>query len=80
MNRKALNEFRERLRADRLKRRLTWQAYAILLGVSQSTLNKIVQSVTDQPHELTVAKITDRLDQLAAEDAAALLESILPKA
>jgi hypothetical protein len=56
----------DRLRNDRLTRRMTWQQYAAFLGVPLSTLNKIVRRVTTKPHDLTVVQIHDRLNDAGA--------------
>jgi len=50
-----------RLKADRIARRMRWKAYAEFLGVKMSTLQKIVRLVTDQPQELTVAQLEQRM-------------------
>lgn len=49
------------LKADRVKRRMRWKPYATWLGVKMSTLQKIVRGVTEQPQELTVAALQERL-------------------
>lgn len=49
------------IRQDRLRRRMTWPAYADFLGVRLSTLHKIATGV-HRPSELTEAIIRDTLD------------------
>ena len=49
------------IRADRIRRRMTWPAYAEFLGVKLSTLHKIATGV-HKPSELTEAIIRDALD------------------
>jgi hypothetical protein len=49
------------LRADRIRRRMTWPVYAEFLGVKLSTLHKIATGV-HRPSELTEAIIRDTLD------------------
>ena len=51
----------ERIKADRLERRMTWKPYALFLGVRFPTLMKIVNQVTKKPSELTVALIQTRI-------------------
>lgn len=51
------------LREDRVRRRLSWPAYAKLLGLKESTLYKIAQGY-HQPREITEAIIRDRLAEL----------------
>lgn len=51
------------LKKDRLQRRLSWPAYAKLLGLKESTLYKIAQGY-HQPREITDAIIRDRLKEL----------------
>lgn len=58
----------DRLRTDRLRRKLTWPAYADLLGVKLSTLNKMVRGV-HKPSQLTVVQIEERLEALAKRNA-----------
>lgn len=70
MNPKQLKDLREKLKADRLERQLTWKAYAALLQVAESTVNKICREYTARPHETTVAKIEKRLAELKAADEA----------
>lgn len=48
------------IRADRIRRRMTWPEYAKFLGVHLSTLHKIGTGV-HQASELTEAVIRDRL-------------------
>lgn len=55
-----------RLKADRLKRKLSWDKYAKLLGVSTSTLGKITRGVTQRPHETTLAWLERKLQELPA--------------
>lgn len=63
----------KRLNADRLKRRMTWPAYAQFLGVKLSTVYKIATEKTTKPHELTVAQIEERI-QLPVSPAATTAE------
>lgn len=48
------------LRADRVRRRMTWPAYAAFLGVYLSTLHKIATGV-HKPSEITEAIIREAL-------------------
>jgi hypothetical protein len=49
------------IRADRIRRRMTWPVYAEFLGVKLSTLHKIATGV-HRPSELTEAIIRETLD------------------
>lgn len=66
------------LKADRLARRMTWDAYVAFLSglgcqkrLNPSTIFKIVQGDTKRPHELTILDLRERLDQAKGMDAAA---------
>lgn len=48
------------IRADRIRRRMTWPEYAVHLGVHLSTLHKIATGV-HKASELTEAIIRDKL-------------------
>ncbi len=50
-----------RLRADRVRRRMTWPAYAQFMGMQLSTIYKIASGATKKPHELTVAELEAKL-------------------
>lgn len=57
-----VRELSQLIRADRLERgrsgqRMTWPAYALFLGVPQSTVYKIAQGRTGRPHETTIDRI-----------------------
>lgn len=57
------------LRTDRVRRRLSWPAYARLLGLKESTLYKIARGY-HVPREVTEAIIWDRLTELGTPPAA----------
>lgn len=59
-----------RLTTDRLKRKLTWPAYAAFLGLKLSTVYKIARGATTKPHDLTLVQIEERLAIPTAEGAA----------
>lgn len=61
----------ERLKADRLDRRLSWEKYAALLDVPISTLAKMARGATKRPHETTIAWLEKQLDKLRADAAPA---------
>lgn len=60
----------DRLKADRLARRLSWDKYAKLLDVPISTLAKMARGQTKRPHDTTIAWLEQRLQDLAAADKA----------
>ncbi len=61
-----LESLRARLVADRLRRGMTWQEYAKLLGVGFTTLNRIARGQSKKPHDTTVYQIVSRLEELAS--------------
>lgn len=58
----------DRLKADRLKRRLSWDKYAKLLDVPISTLAKMARGQTKRPHDTTIAWLEAKLQELQAAD------------
>lgn len=51
----------EKLKDDRIARRLTWDKYRTFLGMPMATVQKIVRGITVTPQELTQAQITECL-------------------
>lgn len=51
----------DRIKADRLDRKMTWKPYALFLGIKFPTLMKIIRNVTVNPSELTVSQIEERI-------------------
>ena len=62
-------ELVDRLKADRLNRRLSWDKYAKLLDVPISTLAKMARGQTKRPHDTTIAWLETKLQALQAADA-----------
>ena len=54
------------VRADRVRRRMTWPVYADFLGMSVSTIYKIATGV-HKPTEITEAVIRERIGEHPAE-------------
>ncbi len=59
--RKDVADLAARIKADRIRRRMSWPEYAEFMGVKQSTLYKIADGRTTRPHDTTVADIEDKL-------------------
>ncbi|MGE0430522.1 MAG: hypothetical protein AB7P11_21170 [Hydrogenophaga sp.] len=59
----------DRLKADRLARRMSWDKYAKLLDVPISTLAKMARGQTKRPHDTTIAWLEQQLDKLQAQPA-----------
>jgi len=59
-------ELRAAIKADRVRRRMTWPVYAEFLGLSVSTIYKIATGV-HTPTEITESVIREKLNASPAE-------------
>lgn len=56
------SELGQLLRADRIARKMTWEAYAVFLGYNLSTVYKIADGRTRRPNELTEAAMREKMN------------------
>lgn len=57
------------LKADRIARKLSWDAYALFLRVPLATIYKIARGLRKRPHELTKVAIIERINEVPVKSA-----------